>query len=90
MVKVKKVLNYSPFHWRKDDNDGSHILKRTASLCFDIRHKDFDSTATVRFCGESTDGQGFRCDGLSVTGFQCRKSSDGFSHLGMKRIAYTT
>lgn len=66
MVKVKKVLNYSPFHWRKDDNDGSHILKRTASLCFDIRHKDFDSTATVRFCGESTDGQGFRCDGLSV------------------------
>lgn len=65
MVKVKKVLNYSPFLWRTE-KDGSHILKRTATLCFDIHHNGLDCTVTVRFCGESTDGQGFRCDGLSV------------------------
>lgn len=65
-VTVNKVVNHSPFLWRTDDKDGSHILKRTATLCIDFTHKGFDCTATVRFCGESTDGRGFRCDGLSV------------------------
>lgn len=66
MVKVKKVLQISPFIWRTEPEDGSHVLKRASTLCFDIHHKGLDSTVTVRFCGESTDGQGFRCDGLSV------------------------
>lgn len=65
-VTVNKVINHSPFLWRNDDKDGSHILKRTTTLCLDITHKGLDCTATVRFCGEATDGRGFRCDGLSV------------------------
>ena len=64
-VKVRKVLNVSPFLWRTE-NDESHVLKRTATLCFEIGKDGFVSTAKIRFCGESTDGQGFRCDGLSV------------------------
>ena len=64
-VKVKKVIQMSPFLWRTE-KDGSHILKRTATMCIDFRHKELDCTVRVRFCGESTDGQGFRCDGLSV------------------------
>ena len=64
-VKVKKVIQMSPFIWRTE-NDVSHVLKRTATLCLDIRHGGIDMTAKVRFCGESTDGRGFRCDGLSV------------------------
>lgn len=64
-VKVKKVIQMSPFLWRTE-KDGSHVLKRTATLCLDIRHGGIDMTANVRFCGESTDGRGFRCDGLSV------------------------
>lgn len=64
-VKVKKVIQMSPFLWRTE-KDGSHVLKRTATLCLDICHGDIDMTAKVRFCGESTDGRGFRCDGLSV------------------------
>ena len=64
-VKVKKVIQMSPFLWRTD-KDCSHVLKRTATMCIGIRHKELDCTVMVRFCGESTDGQGFRCDGLSV------------------------
>lgn len=64
-VKVKKVIQMSPFLWRTE-NDCSHVLKRTATLCLDIRHGDIDMTAKVRFCGDATDGRGFRCDGLSV------------------------
>lgn len=64
-VKVRKVLNISPFLWRTE-NDGSHVLKRTATLCFEMGKDGFVSTAKIRFCGESTDGAGFRCDGLSV------------------------
>lgn len=64
-VKVRKVLNVSPFLWRTE-KDGSHVLKRTATLCFELGKDGFVSTAKIRFCGESTDCQGFRCDGLSV------------------------
>ena len=64
-VKVRKVLNISPFLWRTE-NDGSHVLKRTATLCFEMGKDGFVSTAKIRFCGDATDGQGFRCDGLSV------------------------
>lgn len=64
-VKVKKIIQMSPFLWRTE-KDGSHVLKRTATLCLDICHGGIDMTAKVRFCGESTDGRGFRCDGLSV------------------------
>ena len=55
----------SPFIWRTE-KDGSHVLKRTATLCLDICRGCINMTAKVRFCGESTDGRGFRCDGLSV------------------------
>ena len=64
-VKVRKVLNVSPFLWRTE-KDGSHVLKRTATLCFEIEKDGFVSTAKIRFCGDATDSQGFRCDGLSV------------------------
>lgn len=65
MVTVKKVVWHSSFLW-KDMADGSHVLKRTATMTLDIAHNDSDCTIVVRFCGESTDGRGFRCDGLSV------------------------
>ena len=65
MVTVKKVVWHSSFLW-KDMVDGSHVLKRTATMTLDIAHDDSDCTVVVRFCGESTDGRGFRCDGLSV------------------------
>lgn len=65
MVTVKKVVWYSSFLWRTMV-DGSHVLKRTATMTLDIAHNDNDCTVVVRFCGESTDGRGFRCDGLSV------------------------
>lgn len=64
-VKVKKVIQMSPFLWRTE-KDGSHVLKRTTTMTLDISHDDIDCTVVVRFCGESTDGRGFRCDGLSV------------------------
>ena len=64
-VKVKKVIQMSPFLWRTE-KDGSHVLKRTATLCLDIRHGGIDMTAKELFCGDATDGHGFRCDGLSV------------------------
>ena len=64
-VKVRKVLNVSPFLWRTE-KDGSHVLKRTATLCFEMGKDGFVSTAKIRFCGDATDGRGFRCDGLSV------------------------
>lgn len=66
MVKVKKVLQISSFLWRTEPEDGSRVLKRTATLCFEFEKDGFVSTAKMRFCGEATDGQGFRCDGLSV------------------------
>ena len=66
MVKVKKIVSMSPFYWRTLP-DGSHLLKRTASVVLDMVDKNgFGSVARVRFCGDATDGQGFRCDGLSV------------------------
>ena len=64
-VKVKNVIQMSPFLWRTE-KDGSHVLKRTATLRLDIRHGGIDMTANVRFCGDATDRHGFRCDGLSV------------------------
>lgn len=64
-VKVKKVIQMSPFLWRTE-SDGTHVLKRASTLCFEFTHKDFDCMANVRFYGEATDGRGFRCDGLSV------------------------
>ena len=64
-VKVRKILNVSPFLWRTE-NDKSHVLKRTATLCFELVQCGLVCSAKVRFCGEATDGQGYRCDGLSV------------------------
>lgn len=40
-VKVKKVIQMSPFLWRTE-KDGSHVLKRTATLCLDICHGGLD------------------------------------------------
>ena len=65
-VTVNKVINHSPFLWRTDEKDGSHILKRTATLCLGITHNGIDCTASVRFCGEATDGRGLHIDGLSI------------------------
>ena len=42
------------------------MLKRAATLAFEFTQFGVRNTARVRFCGESADGEGFRCDGLSV------------------------
>lgn len=66
-VTVKNVMRGSGgFLWRESEEDGSHILKRTAFLYVDYERDGKKFTAKVRFCGEATDGRGFRCDGLSV------------------------
>ena len=65
-VTVSKVLfGSSPFLWREDE-DGTHVLKRTATLYIDYTKDGESFSGKVRFCGEATDGRGFRCDGLSV------------------------
>lgn len=65
-VTVKRALHGSEsFLWREAE-DGSHILKRTATLYVDYVHGVKSYSAKVRFRGEATDGKGFRCDGLSV------------------------
>lgn len=67
-VKVTKVIRESSFLWR-DDPDGTHVLKRTGFLSFFMKKNGIDYVAEIRFCGESTDGRGFKCDGLSVPWF---------------------
>lgn len=65
-VTVKKALfGSAPFLWREAE-DGSHILKRSATLYIDFVRDGEDFTAKVIFYGGATDGRGFRCDGLSV------------------------
>lgn len=66
-VKVTKVISVGSFLWRTE-SDGTHVLKRASTMCFEFTHKGFDCMANVRFDGEATDGNGFRCDGLSVPG----------------------
>lgn len=68
MVKVDKVIINAPFFWRTD-NDGSHILRHMASMSLQYCHRGLDCVARIRFFGESTDGIGFRCDGLTVPPF---------------------
>lgn len=68
MVTVKKMIRESSFFWR-DENDGTHVLKRTGFLSFILEKSCIEYVAEVRFCGEATDGRGFRCDGLSVPWF---------------------
>lgn len=65
-VTVKNAqFGSAAFMWRTE-KDGSHVLKRTATLYVDFDHNGDTFSGKVRFCGESTDGRGFRCDGLSV------------------------
>lgn len=64
-LTVNNVVQVSPFLWRTAE-DGSHVLKRTATLTFEFTRFCVRYTARVRFCGDATDGAGFRCDGLSV------------------------
>ena len=64
-VKVTKVISVGSFLWRTE-SDGTHVLKRASTLCFEFSHNGIDGVAKVRFYGEATDGNGFRCDGLSV------------------------
>lgn len=64
-LTVNNVISSSQFLWRTAE-DGSHVLKRTSMLVFEFTRFGVRYTARVRFCGEATDGEGFRCDGLSV------------------------
>lgn len=79
-VTVSKVLfGSSPFLWREDE-DGTHVLKRTATLYIDYTKDGESFSGKVRFCGEATDGRGFRCDDF----FRCILRASG---VGLIRAA---